>query len=183
MTVHIISEEEIKQGSDEWLRMRSHFITGTDAIKIINGEDIDYILATKKPDGNFQNYYTMRGHILEDESKQLYEDINDVKINNAGFITNDKYPLAGYSPDGLIGDDGLIECKSFMEKHHNSAIEQLDDCIIAQVQFGLFVSERKWAKVLLYNPDLNDLEKVFVVKDIKPDKVMQKFFQKTLQTS
>src|SRR3546814_11524267 len=44
-------------------------------------------------------------------------------VEQTGFITNDKWGFTiGYSPDGLVGDDGLIECKSRRQKYQVQTI-------------------------------------------------------------
>ena len=58
----------------------------------------------------------------------------------------------GYSPDGLVGDVGLIECKSRAPKIHLQTI--LDDAVpaenMAQIQAGLLVSGRAWCDYISY---------------------------------
>ena len=160
---------DLIQGTPEWLETRKGYITGTDAHRILRGDSIESVITEKNTvTSSFEgNYWTHRGHLLESESKKLYEELYQ-KVDDAGFILNDKYPLAAYSPDGLVGDDGLIECKSFKEEKHLEVFHSLSPEIIAQTQFGLFVSEREWCDLLLYNPDIKDLSKVFLVKRLKP---------------
>lgn len=52
----------------------------------------------------------------------------------------------GYSPDGLVGEDGLIEVKSRRPKRHLSDIlaDEVPAENMAQIQCGLLVSGRQW---------------------------------------
>lgn len=52
----------------------------------------------------------------------------------------------GYSPDGLVGDDGLIEIKSRTPKKHLATIlaDRVPTENMAQIQAGLYVSGRSW---------------------------------------
>ena len=52
----------------------------------------------------------------------------------------------GYSPDGLVGDDGLIEIKAPRAKTHVRTIlaDQVPAHYMPQLQAGLLVSGRKW---------------------------------------
>ena len=174
--INYYSNKDIPQGSPEWHNIRAGLITGTDAFALLNGKSREQILADKTNNSFKGNYYTRRGHILEGEAREIYSQIYE-KVNEMGFITNDLIPWAGYSPDGLIGKDGLWECKSFLEKRHLYVYENLDAAIIAQIQFGLMVTEREWCDLTLYNPDIEDISKQFLVKRIFKNPEIHKRFQ------
>jgi len=78
-------------------------------------------------------------------------------VQEVGFITNDKWGFTiGYSPDSLVGDDGLIECKSRNHKHQIRTLvdyvsaDTIDPDYMIQCQTGLLVSERKWIDLVSY---------------------------------
>ncbi len=78
-----------------------------------------------------------------------------------GFITNDKWGFTiGYSPDGLVGTEGLIEGKSRKQKFQvetfivNVAGDTVPADFLIQVQTGLLVSERLWCDFLSYSGGL-----------------------------
>lgn len=182
--ITIIPESQIKQGSGAWHNLRNRYLTGTDAIKLLRGYSPEQILEKKIIESNSfsGNYWTERGHILEDESKDIYSQVR-FPITNAGFIINDKAPNIGYSPDGLVGEDGFVECKSFGEKHHRQVIKNLSPEIIAQTQWGFFITERDWCDLLLYNPDLEDNDEAYVIKRLYPISEIQEKFKKLLNLS
>lgn len=172
---------DLEQGSEEWKELRLSYLTGTDAYSLLKGKDPDDILLAKLVGNSFKgNRSTRRGHRLEPEAVALLEAIEDVKVHHTGFITNDKYPCAGYSPDGLIGDDGIVECKAFSKDRHLSNGERPDTMIIAQIQWGMFVSERKWAFLVFYNPDL-DPEDAIIIKRIERNEVVMKRFESLIK--
>lgn len=78
-------------------------------------------------------------------------------IQEVGFITNDRWGFTiGYSPDALVGDDGLIECKSRRQKFQ---VQTIIDGIapadyMIQLQTGLLVSEREWIDFVSYSGGL-----------------------------
>jgi predicted phage-related endonuclease len=78
-------------------------------------------------------------------------------VTEVGFITNTSlgFPV-GYSPDGLVGDDGLIECKSRRQKYQIETIlkHEMPADYMIQVQTGLWVSERKWCDFVSYSGGL-----------------------------
>lgn len=74
-------------------------------------------------------------------------------VTEVGFLVRDDWGFSiGYSPDGLVGDDGLIEVKSRRQKIHLGTI--LADKVPAenmpQLQAGLLVSGRKWIDYVSY---------------------------------
>lgn len=139
------------QGSEEWHRLRSGKYTGTSAHKLLRYGAIEYALTEQSSFGG--NFYTKRGHILEDEAINLYERLTGRHVDRPGFVTNDRFPDAGYSPDGLA-DLPLIECKAFNKKKHLSIYYGEPPFeVLAQIHFGLTICERKLAHLLIYNPD------------------------------
>ena len=69
------------------------------------------------------------------------------------LITNDDLGfILGYSPDGLVGDDGQIECKSRKQKYQLETIDSdaVPDEYTIQLQAGLLVSGRKWVDFISY---------------------------------
>ena len=174
--ITIIPEDVLPQGSEEWLELRKKYVTGTSAIQILQGKTIDEVILAKNNAKPFHgNYYTKRGHDLEPEARHIYSEVYH-KVQQAGFILNDKYPKAAMSPDGIVEDNALIEIKCFQPERHFKVYKNLDPSILAQIQFGLFVSERDWCDLILYNPDLDDLSKQFLVRRIEPiPETQQKF--------
>lgn len=169
----IVYKNQLEQNSQEWLDLRNKYITGTDAYDLLNGKSIPEILQ-KKRDCHFAgNYYTRRGHRLEPEAKEIYSKLF-TPVENVGFVINDKFPYCGVSPDGLVGENGLVEVKAFNEKRHLDVYQNLDPHIIAQTQYQLFVTEREWVDLVLYNPDISDPHKAFLTKRLFPIPEIQK---------
>lgn len=176
----IFYPDEIKQGTDEWHALREGLITGTDAYDVLYGKSYQQIIAKKSNNSFSGNYYTRRGHALEDEAREIYSEVYQ-PIIEIGFVKNDKYPLCGYSPDGFIGKDGLWECKAFNETRHLKVYKELDVHVLAQIQFGLLITELPWCDLTLYNPDIEDIDKTFLVKRVYPDKGIQDNLKEKLQ--
>jgi hypothetical protein len=167
---------DIEQGTDKWKDLRELHLTGTDAKTLIKGIAVEEILKSKKNSRSFTgNSATRRGHRLEPEAIAILEAIKDVTVHHTGFITNDKYPIVGYSPDGLIGDDALVECKAFAKDRHLENSKHIEVPIMAQIQWGLFVSERAWAYLVLYNPDLPPEKAIFIIKVERNEILMKRF--------
>jgi hypothetical protein len=70
-----------------------------------------------------------------------------------GFMRRDEDGWAlGYSPDGLVGDDGLIEIKAPRAKGHIATVlsGRVPPFYMAQCQAGLLVSGRFWLDFVSY---------------------------------
>lgn len=152
-----------EQGSDEWKNARTGVITASCFSQILPGGKgktrRTYLLkiASERITGNqadtFSNAHMERGHEQESAARDLYVEQNNVEVTQCGLMKN--FGL-GYSPDGLVADDGLIEIKSKFA--HLQAEILLDDEIpsehIAQLQGGLLISERKYIDFISFCPGM-----------------------------
>ena len=95
-----------------------------------------------------------RGHFDEPLARDLYRDyFAEEPVTEVGFMVRDDWGFSiGYSPDGLVGDDGLIEVKSRAPKKHLATIlaDEVPAENMAQVQAGLLVTGRAWCDYLSY---------------------------------
>jgi uncharacterized protein YjhX (UPF0386 family) len=171
----MITVHDIEQGTPEWLELRAGKYTGSNAHKLLRFGAIEY---SRTEQGSFGgNFYTRRGHVLEDEALALYERIYKTQVDRPGFITNSEYPTCGYSPDGL---DGLIllECKAFNPAKHMKIIKEGPPFEIeAQIHFGLTLTELKQARLILYNPDLEPKYALHII-EIKANRNIKNNFRR-----
>ena len=160
MTLEIINCE---QGSPEWLKARMGIVTASEFKSVMaKGEGktrAKYMrtLAGEAYRGkSFERYtndHMERGHAEEDEARNLYEFMTDNVVQRIGFM---KRGRVGYSPDGLIGDDGLLEIKTKLDDLHIECLESdaLPSQHKQQCQGGLWVSGRQWLDFVSYCPGL-----------------------------
>lgn len=156
----MITIHNLEQGSEEWQQIRKDLYTGTGAekllsfsghVKIVNGVVSAYALT--EITGFSGNFFTKRGHILEEQAIKLYEKIKRVTVDRAGFVTNSRFPNCGYSPDGLR-TDRTIECKAFgKEKHMEIFNGAIPLKVLAQCYFGMLICGKKICDLVIYNPD------------------------------
>lgn len=166
ITIH----ENVIQGSDEWHQMRCGLLTAsemslvlTPTLKIANNDKLRahvWEIAAQRITGYVEPSYIgdnmLRGWDDEVEARKLYSQ-RFAKVDEVGFITNDRWGFViGYSPDGLVGDDGLIECKSRRQKFQIETIArgEVPDEFKLQLQTGLLVSEREWIDFISYSGGL-----------------------------
>jgi hypothetical protein len=158
---------DITQGTPEWLELRRGKLTAsemkllvTPTLKVAANDKVRAhvweLLAqriTGRVEEKFQSDKMLRGHAEEAEARYVYE-TRYQPVEVCGLITNDRHGFTlGYSPDGLVGANGLIEAKSRDTKFQVETIcgwEVPEDHWI-QVQAGLLISERNWLDFLSYS--------------------------------
>lgn len=169
--IRVYTPQEVPQGSDKWHEVRNGLITGTDAYDLLMGKSVQEILRNKKAQHFYGNWYTRRGHYLEDEGREIYAQTHS-KVTPVGFVVNSEYPKAGYSPDGFT-KEGLWEHKAFNETKHLVVYESLTPQIIAQTQFGMLICNKPWCDLVLYNPSIEEISKCFLVRRLFPNPLIQ----------
>lgn len=152
----------IDQGSQEWLDLRLGLITcseiktiradGAGAQTYING--LAYERITGESSSVFAgNAWTERGHELEPIARELYQSKTGLEVEEVSFIRNLGF---GYSPDGLVGEDGLIEIKAKQPKGQIAILRsgEVPKDHLDQLDGGLLCSGRKWIDFVSYCPNL-----------------------------
>lgn len=177
---------DLEQGTDEWIQARCGVLTASVIGKLLTSTGksarndksrrIVLDLLAQRISGVVeempQTFAMQRGHEDEIEAKLLYAD-RVAPISEVGFMTEDKWGFKiGYSPDGLVGDDGLLECKS---RAHGLQLEvicsqEVPAEYMAQIQTGLLVSGRKWLDFISF-PAMGGGQ--MMIKRVYPDPVMQ----------
>ncbi len=165
---------DLIQGSDEWIAARCGLLTAsemklilTPTLKVASNEKEKshlYELLAQRITGYVEPHYIsddmLRGQEDEITARALYAE-KYAPVREMGFITNDVWGFTlGFSPDGLVDDDGFIECKS---RRQRIQIEAIIACFekdvmpaddLLQVQTGLLVSGRRWADYISFSGGL-----------------------------
>lgn len=155
--------KDIEQGSEAWLELRRGLVTCSELSTVLakgrsGGESITrrkYLLTLAGErmagcvEAGYSNSYMERGHQDEEEGRALYSMVTDNDIEKVAFIKNGE---VGYSPDGLIGTNGLIEVKTKLYHLHLDALlrNEVPNEHTAQCQGGLWVSGREWIDFASY---------------------------------
>ncbi len=153
---------ECQQNSPEWYAVRLGKVTASCFGKAIAGGQgktrktymIQLIAErlTQEPQEGFSNAVMVRGQEIEPYAREYYELLNDVSIQEVGFVERNEN--IGASPDGLVGSEGLIEIKCPLPTTHILAL--IDDKVPTthkpQIQGQLWVCEREWCDFVSYDP-------------------------------
>lgn len=167
----VVYHDKFEQGSIEWFEARCGLLTAsemkhilTPTLKLAANDKTRthlYELLSQRITGyveeTYESFDILRGREDEIEARLRYSAAYDL-VRECGFVTNDEWGFTiGYSPDGLVGDDGLIEAKSRKQKYQaQTIIEYAAKNTIApefmgQVQTGLLVTGRKWCDFISYS--------------------------------
>lgn len=170
----IVYHSDLIQGSDEWHQARCGLITASEVKMLLtptlkqanNDKSRTHIweLAAQRISGYVEPSYVsddmLRGHEDEFYARQLYAE-HFAPVQEVGFVTNDGFGFKlGCSPDGLVGSDGMIECKSRRQKYQVQTIVEhwrdgtTPDDYTLQVQTAMLVTGRKWCDLISYSGGL-----------------------------
>lgn len=161
-----------EQRSPEWFAARCGVMSASNFDKLItstgkpstqidayiNQMIADKIIGYVPSNGAEQpNAAMQRGTEMEPEARAYYELIA-LPVVEVGFCLHDDYEF-GCSPDGLVGDDGLLEikCPSAHTQIEYIKSGSIPAKYVAQVQGQMLVTGRKWCDFLSYHPDLKPL--------------------------
>ena len=181
---------DIHQRSEEWYNIRLGRVGGSESsVLSVKGKSESglgaaaftllyekaYEIIQEEPvKENIVTFAMQRGMDLEPEAIHEYELSKMVKVDQVGYILNSDFKYAGYSPDGLVGEDGLIEVKcpgnsEFMRQIITNEIPKQYFC---QMQWGMFISGRKWCDYVVYNPDY-DKSPLYIDRVDRSDKTIE----------
>lgn len=175
---------ELVQGTPEWLEARAGLITASkvsDLVKTVkprktkaDPDPVPFLaiadadtanslvkeLAVQQVTGLIEptapSWAMRRGTFLEPHARFDYEMVTGNNVEEVGLIVREDKTSEriGYSPDGLVGDDGLIEIKCMNARRHNEIhlTRQPLPEHVAQLQTGLWVTGRAWIDYVAFHP-------------------------------
>jgi len=159
MTLQVFTD--LEQGTPEWLAARCGIVTASVVGQLITPKTVkpasnDYsralavTLTAERITGHVEpiheNQDMLRGTLDEPFARDKYAE-HFAPVEEIGFMVRDDWGFKiGFSPDGLVGEDGLIEIKSRRQKKHLATIlaDEVPLENMAQCQAGLLVSGREW---------------------------------------
>ncbi len=161
---------EFEQRSPEWFSARCGIPTASGFDKIVTSTGAQSKQRTKYmwqlagerickiAEESYQNAAMLRGIETEAEAKNFYEFTTGETVQPVGFCLSDCGTF-GASPDGLVGEDGIIEIKCPMLA---TCVGYLLDGTLPteyyqQTQGQLLVTGRKWSDFISYYPGIRPL--------------------------
>jgi len=173
---------DVEQNTPEWNSLRVGRITSSPLSKVMAnfgrafGEPAKKYAAElalgqitgKVSSGGYTNGHMDRGHEEEPLAREAYEDRYMTVVTNGGFYATED---TGSSPDGLCGDDGMVEIKSAIIPIHYARIakQSFDAAYKWQLSSALLFSGRDWIDFISYCADFPEGKQIYVYRCQRED--------------
>lgn len=154
---------EGEQRTDEWKAARLGVLTSSSCELILSPTQRKTFLTkilsemlTGEQEPLPYSPHIEHGVKFEDEARRFYEIQKNVKVREVSFIFKDESKRIGTSPDGLVGEEGMLEIKCPSSKVHLSYIteDEVPKKYFYQMQHQMYVSGRKWVDFFSFDPRL-----------------------------
>lgn len=159
--------DNIIQGSDQWFEARLGKVTASRIADLMAKTKTGWgasrknyeaqIIAerlTGQREETFKSAAMERGNEVEAEARSAYEFFHDVTIDEVGFVDHPEIGMSGASPDGLIGDKGLVEIKCPNTATHLTTIlgGSIKGVYLKQIQWQMACTGAQWCDFVSYDP-------------------------------
>jgi putative phage-type endonuclease len=167
----------IEQGSAEWLAERCGKVTASRIADLMAKTKTGFaatrlnyraqliaerLTGTVAP--SFTNAAMIHGTETEPEARRAYEFFVDRDVQQVGFVPHPEIEMCGASPDGLVGDDGLLELKCPNTATHIETLLSgvIPDKYVKQMMFQMACTGRQWCDFASYDNRLPERMRLFV---------------------
>ena len=131
---------------------------------------------TGAPTEGYQSPAMLRGIELEPAALAHYCFDTDLSVDMVGFINHPRIQMAGCSPDGLVGSEGLVEIKCPTSKTHLGTLltGKVDVAYIDQMQFQMACTGRSYCDFVSYDPHQHETMQLRIIRVMRDDKAIDK---------
>lgn len=177
--------EEIIQGSDEWKALRLGKVTASRVADVVGRTKTGYgagranymaQLIAERLTNTVAEAYTnaamIHGTETEPEARSAYEFYQGVSVKEVAFVPHPAIDQAGCSPDGLVGDDGLVEIKCPNTATHLDTLlgHAVPSKYETQMQFQMACTGRQWCDFVSFDPRMPENMRLFIKRLPRDDK-------------
>lgn len=180
--------EMMDQGTEEWFTIRIGKVTASRVADVIAKTKTGYSASrdnymaqlvcerlTGQKGESFTNAAMQHGTDTEPLARAAYEALKDVLVDEVGFVPHPSIDMAGASPDGLVGTDGLLEIKCPNTATH---IETLMSKTVpgkynTQMQFQMACTGRQWCDFVSFDNRLPEQFQLFVKRVPRDDEFIK----------
>jgi putative phage-type endonuclease len=175
---------DIAQGSAEWHNLRLGKVTASKVADVIARTKTGYAatranyaaqLITERltglPTESFTNAAMQWGTEKEPEARAAYEFNRAETVIEVAFVPHPTIGETGASPDGLVGDDGLVEIKAPNTATHIETLlgGTVPGKYITQMQWQMACTGRKWCDFVSYDPRMPEAMQFFCQRVMRDD--------------
>ena len=169
--------EMMEQGSDSWFQVRIGKVTASRVADVIAKTKTGYSATrdnymaqlvcerlTNQKGESFSNAAMQHGTDTEPLARAAYEAFQDILVDEVGFVPHPSIIMAGASPDGLVGDDGLLEIKCPNTATHIETLlsQSVPGKYNTQMQFQMACTGRQWCDFVSFDNRLPNELQLFV---------------------
>ena len=169
--------EMMDQGSEEWFTIRIGKVTASRVADVIAKTKTGYSASrdnymaqlvcerlTNQKGESFSNAAMQWGTETEPLARISYEVAHNVLVDEVGFVPHPTIEMAGASPDGLVGDDGLLEIKCPNTATHIETLlsQTVPGKYNTQMQFQMACTGRLWCDFVSFDNRLPAELQLFV---------------------
>lgn len=187
----------VEQGSDDWHKMRLGCITASRFKDVIAGgqgktrlaymRELCAEIITGQKQESYNNEYMQRGAETESQARDYYTLLTGSEIEQVCFFkvghADSEAIRVGCSPDGLIGDTGLIEikCPKTTTQIETFLSGKMPTTHKPQVQGQLMVTGREWCDFVSFDPRINGKSCFFKERIYRNEKYIEELQSKIKQ--
>lgn len=158
--------EDLVQRSEEWVKARLGSLGASSIHEIVARTKSGFAASrtnrmaalilerlTGEPQDTYQNAAMLAGIEMEPKARAYYAWTRDVDVKEVGLIRHPRIQWTHASPDGLVGDNGLLEIKCPQPGEHLRILMErtIPEKHLLQMQWQMACSEREWCDYLSYN--------------------------------
>jgi len=176
--------ELMEQGSEAWFNIRIGKVTASRVADVLAKTKTGYSTTrdnymaqlvcerlTGQKGESFTNAAMQHGTETEPLARAAYEARYDVLVDEVGFVSHPTIEMSGASPDGLVGDEGLLEIKAPNTATHIETLlsESVPNKYYTQMQFQIACTGRKWCDFVSFDNRLPTKLQMFVKRVPRDD--------------
>jgi putative phage-type endonuclease len=180
----------IEQGTPEWFAQRLGKVTASRVADIIaktktgvaasRGNYLAQLVAerlTGQAADSFKSGAMQHGTETEPMARMAYETETGQMVTEVAMIQHPKIEMAGASPDGLIGEDGLVEIKCPNTSTHIATLmaDKAPSGYMAQMQWQMACTGRAWVDFVSFDPRMPEDMQLFIKRVPRDEKLIAEY--------
>ena len=168
---------DCQQGTLEWLAARAGKVTAsmisavlmdpkTAGYRDYQAQLVAEILTGKPQGSDYTNAAMQFGTETEPLARSAYEAHTGFSVDEVGMVIHPTIGASGASPDGLVGDSGLVEIKCPKVATHLAYLVAgvVPTTYKNQMSWQMACTGRDWVDFVSFRPDLPENLQLFVVR-------------------
>lgn len=187
---------EIVQGSHEWFEVRLGKVTASRVADVIARTKSGYGASRKNYHADlvlerltgaatesFTSSAMQWGTDNEPDARSAYQFEKNIRVEQVGFVNHPSIAMTGASPDGLVGENGLLEIKCPNSATHLETIksEKIPARYATQMMWQMACTQRIWCDFVSYDPRFPDEMKIFIKRLERDDQVIAELENEVLK--